>query len=174
MNTIGKRIKEVREHYKLNQREFANTLGLQWNSISLFENGKRNPSERTLNDICTKYNTNPEWLINGNEVENKFIEPNRVTLDEYAEQKKATEFDKELFKIFLDIEPDIRREITDKLKQVVLKLAISESNNSAEYAQDNVDDIEIELIKYRKELEAEKKGKILQVSAGFDDSTKAN
>ena len=35
------------------------------NYISLVENGNRNLSERTANDICRVFNVNREWLIHG-------------------------------------------------------------------------------------------------------------
>lgn len=58
-------IKKIRELLGLSQSVFAEELNLQRNSISLIENGKRNPSERTINDICDKFNVNKNYLING-------------------------------------------------------------------------------------------------------------
>ncbi|HEK4806782.1 TPA: helix-turn-helix transcriptional regulator, partial [Clostridioides difficile] len=62
---IDKRIRELRLKLNLSQDEFANELTLKRNTISLIENGKRNTSERTLNDICKKWNVSEEWLKNG-------------------------------------------------------------------------------------------------------------
>jgi len=62
MNT---RIKEAREALELSQNDFAERLGLQRNSISLIENGKRNASSRTLNDICREFGINESWLRTG-------------------------------------------------------------------------------------------------------------
>ncbi|CZR95871.1 Helix-turn-helix domain protein [Clostridioides difficile] len=61
----NKRIRELRLNLNLSQEEFANKLNLKRNTISLIENGKRNASERTLNDICKVWNISEEWLKNG-------------------------------------------------------------------------------------------------------------
>lgn len=62
---INTQIKKIRELLGLSQSVFAEELNLQRNSISLIENGKRNPSERTINDICNKFNVNKKYLISG-------------------------------------------------------------------------------------------------------------
>ena len=59
---INDRIKLIRESVRLSQSEFAEKLNLKRNSISLMEGGKRNPSNRTINDICKVFNVSEEWL----------------------------------------------------------------------------------------------------------------
>ncbi|UWG09985.1 MAG: helix-turn-helix domain protein [Bacteriophage sp.] len=63
---INDNIKELRENIlNLSQETFATEIGLKRNTISLIENGKRNPSDRTINDICYTFNVNEEWLREG-------------------------------------------------------------------------------------------------------------
>lgn len=62
---LNERIKLVRAEVKENQERFAETLKISRNYVSLLEKGDRNPSDRTLDDICEKYHVNPEWLKNG-------------------------------------------------------------------------------------------------------------
>ena len=62
MNT---RIYKVRKASALNQSEFAKKLSLTKNYISLIENGNRMPSERTIIDICDKFEINKDWLLTG-------------------------------------------------------------------------------------------------------------
>lgn len=62
---MNERIKQVRTNAKLTQTEFADKLGLTKNYISLVENGNREPSDRTINDICDKFGVNPVWLRTG-------------------------------------------------------------------------------------------------------------
>lgn len=64
---MNDRIKRVRANAKLTQTEFADKLGLTKNYISLVENGNREPSDRTINDICEKFGVNPVWLRTGTE-----------------------------------------------------------------------------------------------------------
>ncbi|EGT3734402.1 TPA: helix-turn-helix transcriptional regulator [Clostridioides difficile] len=65
MKPENKRIRELRLNLNLSQEEFANKLNLKRNTISLIENGKRNASERTLNDICKTWSISEEWLKHG-------------------------------------------------------------------------------------------------------------
>lgn len=62
---MNERIKTIREDRKLSQSEFADMLDLKRNSISLIELGKRNPSDRTINDICKEFSVNEHWLRTG-------------------------------------------------------------------------------------------------------------
>lgn len=59
------RIASIRKENNLSQQEFANRLGLTKNFISLLETGNREPSDRTISDICREFRVNEEWLIHG-------------------------------------------------------------------------------------------------------------
>lgn len=65
MTNIGQRIREVRNKVGYTQEKFASELNLKQQTIAVFELGKRNPSERTISDICTKFNINEEWIRTG-------------------------------------------------------------------------------------------------------------
>lgn len=62
---MNERIKELRKALSLTQQEFAERLSLKRNTIATYEMGKSVPSDRTITDICEKYNVNEEWLRNG-------------------------------------------------------------------------------------------------------------
>lgn len=62
---MNKRITQLRKEIKFNQDDFADALGLTKNFISLIETGKREPSDRTIRDICREFNVNEEWLRTG-------------------------------------------------------------------------------------------------------------
>lgn len=59
------RIAMVRKEKGYSQEQFANELNLSRNFINQVESGKKNPSERTILDICSKFNVNEEWLRTG-------------------------------------------------------------------------------------------------------------
>lgn len=65
MSTIGERIRDVRKTLKKTQKEFSQALGLSENYVWQLEKNQREPSERTLNDICRIFAVNPEWLRTG-------------------------------------------------------------------------------------------------------------
>lgn len=64
MKIVNVNIKKVRLKLNYSQQEFANALKLQRNTVSLLENGKRFPSDRTIFDICNTFNVNVNWLKN--------------------------------------------------------------------------------------------------------------
>lgn len=59
------RIKQVRQQLKLTQTEFATKIGLSRNYIAMLEIGQREPSDRTINDICREFGVNETWLREG-------------------------------------------------------------------------------------------------------------
>ena len=65
---INERIKKIRQELSLSQGEFAEKINLARNSISRIENGSRNPSERTIADICSTFKVNYTWLKDGEAV----------------------------------------------------------------------------------------------------------
>ncbi len=59
------RIRKVRNDANLSQEQMASELNLSKNFISQIETGSRNPSDRTICDICKKFHVREEWLRNG-------------------------------------------------------------------------------------------------------------
>lgn len=62
---IGKRIKEVREMFGKNQRDFASSIKIGQSTLAMFETGQREPKEIHIEQICNKYEINSEWLLTG-------------------------------------------------------------------------------------------------------------
>ena len=64
--TLGERIRHIRLiSGKLTMEQFAARIGLTPSAISLFENGKANPSEQTLRSICREFDISEDWLRHG-------------------------------------------------------------------------------------------------------------
>lgn len=63
---MNERIKQVRQSAGLTQLQFAERLGLSRNFIAMMETGSRDPSDRTISDICREFNINEDWLRTGN------------------------------------------------------------------------------------------------------------
>ena len=67
------RIIQIRERSGLSQEKFAERLGLSRNFINQVENGKKNISKRTIEDICEEFEINESWLKTGiGDMERKF------------------------------------------------------------------------------------------------------
>ncbi|MEK5029884.1 helix-turn-helix transcriptional regulator [Paenibacillus sp. FSL R7-0302] len=73
MNDIGYRIKCIRKEMKLNQSQFAKSIGISQGNLSEIEMGNSNPSAETLIAIRLNYIVNLNWLLTGLEIENGVI-----------------------------------------------------------------------------------------------------
>lgn len=65
MSTIYERIKEVRKAKGYTQQKFADELGLKRNTVGGYEIGTVTPSDRTISDICEKFDIRESWLRTG-------------------------------------------------------------------------------------------------------------
>ena len=62
---IGKFIKKIRIKNNLSQSEFASKLGVTFQAVSKWENGKNLPDILTLKQISNEFNVNIDEIING-------------------------------------------------------------------------------------------------------------
>nr|DAL06274.1 MAG TPA: Repressor protein CI [Caudoviricetes sp.] len=62
---MGDRIKQIRLAAGLTQQQFAERIGLSRNYIALIETGSREPSDRTISDICREFGVSQSWLQSG-------------------------------------------------------------------------------------------------------------
>ena len=118
------RIKLLRKDIlNLSQNSFAKKIGIQRNTISLFEIGKRIPSERTINDICRIFNVNKAWLKYG-------------IGDMYINLNKEDEI-KNIINEFIDDNNAVKKDILNSLLKVhdenTLKLISDMIHKFAEY-----------------------------------------
>lgn len=65
MTTIGEQIRDARKALSLTQKEFSAALGMSENYIWQIEKGQREPSDRTISDICRIFAIREEWLRTG-------------------------------------------------------------------------------------------------------------
>ena len=62
---MNERIALIRKTLGLTQEDFGKEIGLSQNYIWMLEKKNRNPSDRTIADICEKFNVNEEWIRTG-------------------------------------------------------------------------------------------------------------
>lgn len=73
MSTIGKRLKLIRKHKGMTQKQLAEMLKVTENYIYRLENDKRNIQENTIEILKLNLNINKDWLMTGNG--EMFIDP---------------------------------------------------------------------------------------------------
>lgn len=108
---MNNRIKTIRKSLGLTQDEFAKQLGLQRNTICLFESGKRNPSDRTLDDICNIFNVSIDFLLNGKEP--IFIDTPSSTMKKLKSEYHLDEFSYNLVYNYLKLDSKQRQAVRD-------------------------------------------------------------
>lgn len=62
---MNKRIFEVRQSASLSMRAFGERIGISGPSVARIESGENNPSEQTIRAICSEFNVNRDWLVDG-------------------------------------------------------------------------------------------------------------
>lgn len=62
---LNERIGVIRRHLKLTQKAFGEKIGVAGNTVTNYENGRREPMEATIKAICREFNVNYDWLKYG-------------------------------------------------------------------------------------------------------------
>ena len=119
IETIGDRIRKIREEKSLTQAAFGKKLFLERSAISLIERNLRTPTERVLQDICREFHVNKQWLTTG--AGSMFLSPNDEDLNEQIERIMAgeNEFHKSMFRMLANFDD----EDLIALERLVKKLA---------------------------------------------------
>ena len=106
-NTLAERIAFIQKNSGLNQTEFAGRIGISQQYLSQICSGKKNPSDRTLSDICREFGCNEVWLRTGEG--EPFKEKSREEeIMRFAVQtvKGSDEFRKALVSMLARLEPE--------------------------------------------------------------------
>lgn len=64
-------LKKLRKQRNLNQLKVAMDLNISRESLSYYENGKRNPDIQLLKNMSDYFNVSIDYIINGKEFEKK-------------------------------------------------------------------------------------------------------
>lgn len=102
MDSIGKRIKHLRDELKLSQQEIADITGISRGNISNYEKGRVVPAADTIIAFARYFNVSTDWLLTGAEKANIRTE---VTGEE-----------KEMLKMYRDLSPDDK----EFIKQIIM------------------------------------------------------
>lgn len=63
--TINERLKSIRIELRMNQRDFANKIGIKQGSLSDIERGRIGVSTKVVEKLLKSLNVNPGWLHDG-------------------------------------------------------------------------------------------------------------
>ncbi len=119
---MNNRIKDLRSALQLSQEDFATSLNLSRNFVWMLEKGEREPSDRTIKDICRNYNVNEEWLRSGSGEMFIEISKEKKIADLTAQVYKRNDLD-ELTMANLVAMAEIMFDMTDDEIKAITKLA---------------------------------------------------
>lgn len=155
---IHERIKYLREKVlKLKQSEMSLKIGLKQGSLSDIERRKtKTVTDRIIKDISREFNISENWLRTGKG--EMFITSDTFSLDEQAKKNNLTDLEIAIMRSYINLDREIREKLMDEL-EMIFKISNETAATTEEKSIDA--EIEAELEAYRKELEAEKKGKTL-------------
>ena len=121
MQTIGDRISLVIKRSGLTKTEFAEQLHLSQQFISSLCSGAKQPSDRTIADICREFNVSEAWLRDGvGDMEVKRTMNQELAL---MVNELMTESDESYRKRFVAALLDLPPEFWPELKRFLEKLA---------------------------------------------------
>lgn len=120
MSTLGERIRMIRksQNPKMNQEEFAKSLGVTLQMVYTYENDRVVPNDAFKMLLCRTYNVNNRWLDTGEG--EMFVEEPDFIHD--LVEKSMGSHDKRTRKIierFLRLPPETRNQILGALETIL-------------------------------------------------------
>lgn len=105
---MNERIRKLRRHLDLTQREFGDRIGVKQNTVAQYEMGRNVPIDSVISLICREFNVNEEWLRNG--TGEMFIEMDKEDLlMEWAGRvlgSRSSSFKKNFVKMMMSLTED--------------------------------------------------------------------
>ncbi|MBC5707171.1 helix-turn-helix transcriptional regulator [Hungatella sp. L12] len=113
---INERIRYFRKDVlKMNQRQFAASLGMAQTGVSGTERDGATVTDRFIKSICFAYNLSEVWLRDG--IEPMYIQPPTFSLDKFIEERGGTDLEVEIVKTYFELDPEIRKAILSHFKE---------------------------------------------------------
>lgn len=118
MDTVGERIKRVRQDAKLSMEVFGERVGVTKGAISKIESGINTPAPITLKMICKEFRVNYLWLTQGiGKVYSDFPE---ALLDMVAQEFNLDDLDRQIVGEYLKLDESKRQLFRDLVRAMFL------------------------------------------------------
>ena len=120
MNTLNERIKYLRKDIlHLTQVEFGKKIGIACTTVTGWEKRNMKPSETALKMICSEFNVNYNWLIDGDG--DIFIEDDNSTIELLKRDYNLRDVEVRLIEEFLKLDENERDVLINYLERVIGK-----------------------------------------------------
>ena len=115
MDTLNERIRLVRKHFSLSQKDFADQLGLSQRSISWGEQPGNNVPDSTVKSICMAFSINEDWLRHGKGPMQ--VKKDSFDLTQYVSEHGGDPLEFEIIKAYFSLPKDIRQSVLDHFRK---------------------------------------------------------
>lgn len=116
---MNKRLEYLRKNLlNLTQKDFAEKIGLGKTAISKIENGTTVLTERNIKMICSVFNVNYAWLVDG--IGETFVQTNDSLLDGLAKKHKLRDIDMQFIEAFIKLDETDREALYNFAKSIYL------------------------------------------------------
>ena len=119
---MNERIRSLIKALKIKQSEFAQRIGVSRPFVSELCSGAKNPSDRTIADICREFGVNEHWLRTGEG--DMFVNPSReeeiMRLAATVVRDPSSEFQRRFVSVLARLTPEqwqLMEEMARKLLQ---------------------------------------------------------
>lgn len=116
MSELNERISLIIESLGMKKTAFAERLNVSQAFVSQLCSGVKQPSERTLLDICREFHVNYLWLTEGKG--DMFTSTPESVVDELAEDFKLDDIDKKIIEKYLELSDSQRAVIKEYIKSI--------------------------------------------------------
>ncbi|UUV26067.1 MULTISPECIES: helix-turn-helix domain-containing protein [Lysinibacillus] len=110
METLGKRIKYLRERSKISQIDFAKKIGVSNAVLSRYESGDRKPDYDTLQLIADFFEVSTDYLLGRTDTPLSPVEQDEADFQTFKDNPKLNVFYKEL--------PESEEEAVERLREI--------------------------------------------------------
>lgn len=127
--TTNERIKYLRkELLDKTQQDFSAMIMISRSNLGNIETGAVEVTDRVISSICEKFNVNEVWLRYG--IEPTFKDTAKISLDDFAKSKGATDLDLKIIKLYLELDPDIRKNLVEHFRNGLADFNYDESTDT--------------------------------------------
>lgn len=116
MSELSERISYIIENLGMTKTAFAERLNVSQAFVSQLCSGAKQPSERTLMDICREFRVNYLWLTE--DKGDMFTTTPKSVVDELAEDFKLDDIDKKIIEKYLELSDSQRAVIKEYIKSI--------------------------------------------------------
>ena len=129
MQTIGERLKMVREAHRMPQDRFAQMIGTTSSAISRYEGGLRGVPVPIIMSICREFNVNRAWLETGEG--EMMAETQSRTLDRIAARYGKSDILRSVLDVYADLTDDEQDAVDRYIRLCASAIANDQVPNAA-------------------------------------------